>query len=426
MESLIRDGIVYHFEQKRLFTCEQHGFCNGKSCLSNLLETLEDWTQALDEGGGIDAIFLDYRKAFDTVPIKRLLCKLNGYGVRGKVNKWIEEFLSNRRMRVCVRGEKSEWTNVTSGVPQGSVLGPTLFLIFVNDIPEAVQCMIKMFADDTKLYQRIDSDNDGDILQQDIDSEIMDDWSEKWLLKFNVEKCKRMHLGNNNARRQYEMGQGVDRRRLEEISEEKDLGVFLTNDLKRGKQCKESARKAMNVLRQVKSTFKVLEKEAFHIIYKTYIRAHLEYAVPAWSPYYSKDIKVLEDVQRRATKMVVGLRNMDYEKRLKKLNLYSLEERRLRGDLIETFEILSGKTKVYYRKFFTLSRDGIRRGHKYKLEMKRCRTLRRMEFFSQRVIYVWNSLPGEVVNVQSVESFKRRLDKNWARIWATHRQHLLV
>jgi len=126
----------------------------GRSCLTNLLETFESWTHALDEGYRIDVIYLDYRKAFDTVPHHRLIYKLSQLGITGKVLAWIKEFLNDRIMKVNVRGSCSQWALVISGVPQGSVLGPMLFFLFVNDLPAWMKNNIKMFADDTKIWSK--------------------------------------------------------------------------------------------------------------------------------------------------------------------------------------------------------------------------------------------------------------------------------
>ena len=160
MEKMIRDKLVNHMERNNLFTKSQHGFVSGRSCTTQLLEFMEEATQALDRGEDVDVIYLDFAKAFDKVPHKRLLRKLSGYGIKGKVYNWIKEFLSNRKQRVVINGTKSEWRKVTSGIPQGSVLGPILFLIFINDMPEVLNCCIKLFADDAKLYSPIKEEND--------------------------------------------------------------------------------------------------------------------------------------------------------------------------------------------------------------------------------------------------------------------------
>jgi hypothetical protein len=156
-------------------SADQHGFTQNRSCLTNLLETLEEWTEALNDGYGLDAIFLDYQKAFDTVPHQRLLHKLKAYGVGGVLLKWLEDFLTNRKMRVTLNEIKDIWTAVLSGVPQGSVLGPLLFLIYVNEISEIVNSSIKMFADDTKIWRTIKDDEDVKVLQNDLIT--LENWS---------------------------------------------------------------------------------------------------------------------------------------------------------------------------------------------------------------------------------------------------------
>ena len=135
-----------------LFSKAQHRFTKGKSCVTQLLEFLEDITQAIDNGEDVDVVYLDFCKAFDKVPHKRLLTKLHGYGIRGKILNWIKEFLSAREHRVIVNGSQSSWKDVTSGIPQGSVLGPVLFLVFINDLPDVIEVLIKLFADDAKIY----------------------------------------------------------------------------------------------------------------------------------------------------------------------------------------------------------------------------------------------------------------------------------
>ena len=419
MESIIRDAMVRHLLENDLCTTAQHGFTNGRSCLTNLLETFESWTEDVDKGYSVDVIFLDFQKAFDKVPKKRLLQKLSAYGIEGKVLCWIEDFLSDRRMRIMVRGEYSEWVDVISGVPQGSVLGPILFLIYVNDIPEMVNCSIKMFADDTKLFRTVKSIDDCNILQNDLDT--LSQWTNEWLLSFNIDKCKVMHIGKNNPKLEYTMITENENKILIETREEKDLGVWITNDLKPEKQVIAASQRAMTVLRSVKRAFVRFDIETFSIIYTTYIRPHLEYCIQAWAPYYAKDILLLEKVQRRATKLVWGLKDLSYEERLERLKLFSLEERRLRGDLIQTFKLLTGKENVDYEILFNRSTNHLR-GHSFKLSKSQCNKLCRRRFFSQRVIDIWNSLSEFIVSAPSTNTFKKRIDNNWKKIWATYKR----
>jgi len=409
MESIIRDVLVTHTENNSLITKHQHGFMTGRSCLTNLLEAFESWTRILDAGFGIDIIYLDYRKAFDTVPHSRLLAKLQGYGISGPVLKWIEAFLTGRLMRVMVNGNSSSWVEVVSGVPQGSVLGPLLFLLFVNDLPDWVKSSIKMFADDTKLWSTIRSASDGKMLQDDLNS--LKNWSDKWLLKFNPEKCKVMHVGHSIPT-EYTLQEDDKTFKLESVDKEKDLGIYVTNNMKAATQCKAAAQKAMNVLRTIKRHFFRIDEPTFLILYKSYVRPHLEYCVQAWSPHFRKDIACLEQVQKRATKLVSGLKNLRYEDRLQRLKLTTLEKRRLRGDLIEAFKIMTAREKIDKHEFFESSNNAYSlRGHKYKIAVQRSRTVARSAFFSQRVVTSWNKLPDEVVNATSINMFKNRLDQ---------------
>ena len=220
MESIIRDVLVTHMENNNLITAHQHGFMTGRSCLTNLLETLESWSRILDNGFGIDVIYLDYRKAFDTVPHNRLISKLQGCGIDGPLLHWIRAFLADRSMRVMVNDSSSSWANVSSGVPQGSVLGPLLFLIFVNDLPDWVKSSIKMFADDTKLWTKISNTADSEMLQEDLNR--LKCWSDKWLLRFNPEKCKVMHVGHS-VPTEYSLLEKDQPIKLAEVEEEKDF-----------------------------------------------------------------------------------------------------------------------------------------------------------------------------------------------------------
>jgi len=230
LETVVREKIVKHMKDNGLFSNSQHGFREGRSCLTNLLETLEHWTKIIDEGDCIDIAYLDFRKAFDLVSHKHLLHKMSKYGISGQVLEWVRAFLKDRTQRVVIRGSASEACNVTSGVPQGSVLGPVLFLIFINDLPLEVLSPLSLFADDSKIFSRIVTNKknskwagfDGrEALQRDL-MEVQK-WAEKWKMEFNVGKCKMMHIGRKNPKNVYSMG-GTE---LETTSAERDLGVTI-------------------------------------------------------------------------------------------------------------------------------------------------------------------------------------------------------
>ena len=223
MERLIRNVIVEHLESNNILSSQQHGFRQGFSCTTQLLECMEDWTQSIDEGKQVDVIYLDFKAAFDKVPHQRLLKKIWGYGIQGQVYKWIESFLSNRKQRVLVNGQQSDWAPVRSGVPQGSVLGPVLFLMHINDLPEVIQCVTRLFADDTKIYQEITNQMDGQKLQDDIFNACT--WLQKWQLLFNIKKCKSMHLGKQESDKYYIKDYNNKIHEISEVQSEKDLGV---------------------------------------------------------------------------------------------------------------------------------------------------------------------------------------------------------
>ena len=185
-ETFFRDALYQHLTVNNLLSKDQFGFCKGRSCVSQLLVTIKEWMTKLDEGIPVDSIYLDFSKAFDTVPHQRLLLKLKGYGISENVLSWVSDFLSDRSQRVAVNSAKSVSAPVTSGVPQGSVLGPVLFIYYINDLPSVTNGILKIFADDTKSYSPIQSDSDCQNLQNCIND--LTNWSDKWQLKFNSKK----------------------------------------------------------------------------------------------------------------------------------------------------------------------------------------------------------------------------------------------
>ena len=403
-ERIMKREITEHLEKNGLFSHAQHGFRSGRSCLTNLLEFLDYVTKQLDEGENIDIIYLDFSKAFDKVPHKRLIYKLRKHGISGPVLLWIEEWLKNRKQRVILNGTKSTWKDVLSGVPQGSVLGPLLFLIYINDLGVGIKSKISLFADDTKLASCVREIDGNFRVQSDLD--ILIAWAHKWQMDFNLTKCKILQLGNGNREFNYEMeGQWID---VEEY--EKDLGVIIDSSLKFSKQCVEARNRANRVLGFIKRNVSYKSKEVILKLYNSYVRPHLEYCIQAWSPHYRQDISLLEAVQRRATKMIPSLRHLEYKDRLRALNMYSFERRCLRGDMIQLYKMFKGLDKLDIHKFFDLEEAHRTRGHNLKIKKKNCRLDVRKYYFTHRVVEHWNNLPGDVVNSVNLNVFKKKLD----------------
>ena len=403
MEKIIKEEIVKHLENNNLITDSQHGFRSKKSCLTNLLEFSENIAGVLDNGDPIDVIYLDFQKAFDKVPHERLLLKLRAHGVVGKVWEWIKEWLSKRAQRVVVNGVQSDWTEVFSGVPQGSVLGPILFTIFINDLEDDVKSKIFKFADDTKLTGRVGDENQREIIKGDLG--ILSEWAKDWEMPFNIEKCKVMHMGNSNIETKYEMGG----KELEVVMEEKDLGVIVCDKFKVSKQCLKAANKGNQVLGMIARTFGTRKKKLLISLYKSLVRPHLDYCIQAWRPHLKKDIEKMERVQRRATRMMEECRGKDYETRLKLSNLTTLETRAQRADMLEVYKIIHKIEGLNEEDFFVRDLRG-GRGHSLKLFKKRVRLDVAKFSFGNRICTEWNHLPEAVVTAPSINVFKSRLD----------------
>lgn len=401
----MRDFIVAHLESNELISRTQHGFRKGGSCLSNLLQFLDQVTKSIEEDECVDVIYLDFAKAFDKVPHGRLMEKLDKHGIGGRVWDWIKEWLRDRSQRVCANGYCSNWRPVTSGVPQGSVLGPILFLIFINDLECGLRNPVFKFADDSKLLARVNNRHDRDILQHDL--EQMKQWSDTWQLTFNTAKCKVMHIGRTNEEFQYNMGN----QKLESVSDQRDLGIQLTADLKSSKQCQKAYTKASKVLGMIGRTFSYKSRDIMVRLYKSLVRPHLEFCISAWSPYFKKDKELLERIQHRFTRMIPGLRGLPYTDRLQSLGLWSLEERRNRADLLEVFRMYKGWSKISFDSMFTLSHVTVTRGHTAKITKNRCRLDSRRHFFSERVIDRWNRLPQHIIDSTTLNAFKSGLDR---------------
>ena len=294
------------------------------------------------------------------------------------------------------------------------------FIIFINDIDccaEMIDVILK-FADDTKAGHQISADRDRQSLQTCLDNLV--EWADKWQMQFNISKCKVMHIGRGNPMHTYYMS-GIA---LQEVSTEKDIGVLLDSSLKPSKQCAEAARRANAILGEISRAFHFRDRFVYVNLYKKYVRCHMEFSVSAWCPWSVADKEALERVQRRAVAMVSGLTGTTYKERLEEIGLMSLETRRIRFDMIETFKMLNSFSDVDYTNWFNLIPPTARQTRSnigyMNLERSFARTQVRENFFSVRVPPIWNSLPDDIKKSRTIQSFKKQFD-----IWAKLNGHLL-
>ena len=411
MEKFIRRAVLDHLTSHELLSEKQHGFLTGRSILTQLLKYLDDCANIVSQGGVVDAIYLDFWKAFDTVPHRRLLGKLKSYGVNGVIHRWIESFLTGRTQEVQVNGTRSRKGAVTSGIPQGSVLGPILFLVYINDLLDNIDSFSLLFADDTKIYRKILTKEDSEKLQKDIDNLV--EWTKKWKVTFNADKCHVLTLGkfvNITHTHRYV----VSGEELEHVYVEKDLGVTIDENLTFSEHISNKTRSAIGIMAKIRSAFSYLDQETFKKLYISFVRPHLEYAQSMWSPHQAKFVNMLENVQKRATQLVDGLGNLEYSERLRKLKLPSLKYRRLRGDMIEVFKHYN----TYDKKVLSASfqpRIRSSRRHQYQLHERVPQdgtTGIQANSFYYRVSRAWNVLPQSVVSAPSIDAFKNRYDQH--------------
>ena len=361
-------------------------------------------TSTLQHRGQSDVILLDFSKAFDTVPHLRLSAKLSYYGIRGPTLSWIDSFLSGRIQSVSVNGTHSSWENVTSGVPQGSVLGPALFLIYINDILEKIQSKMKLFADDSIVYREILSVDDHYILQRDLD--LLADWSSKWLMHFNIKKCAVLSITRkrNPSLHHYTIfGESLER-----VDEHDYLGVRISHDLRWGSHCQKIIQKASRTLGLLRRTLSPCKQEVKIKAYQAIIRPQLEYAAETWNPHTLDGIKRLEQVQRASARFVFRdyRRTTSVTQLITTLGWDSLHVRHLLSQSTMFYKIHHGLVNIQFPPVIHPSSYFGRHDHQLKYHLPDASVDSYKFSFYPRSVKIWNQLPAVAVSSPSTTAFR--------------------
>lgn len=410
LEHIVHSSIMKHFDQHAILTDSQHGFRRNRSCVTQLVVTVHEIAQQLAKDSQVDVILLDFSKAFDKVPHARLLTKLDHYGVRNKTLNWISAFLSQRQQQVLLEGVMSSPVAVQSGVPQGTVLGPLLFLAFINDLPECIQfSSTKLFADDSLLFKAISSSEDSMQLQKDLSS--LEQWETTWQMSFNPSKCNVIRITPNKKKAILQTSYKLHGQTLETKSSSSYLGVSVTDDLSWGDHIEKTVNKSNRTLGFLRRNFRDCTHTVKEATYKTMVRPIIEYASPVWDPTSQKYTSEIEKVQRRAARYVFNsytdrspgcVTNM-----LTTLQWEPLAERRLNDRLTLLYKINNNIVNINKSQFYTAS-DSRTRGTQRLFQERTSHPVLYNSYFP-RTMRQWNKLNSKTTAAPSLESFQAGL-----------------
>ena len=405
MERIIAQHIYNYLVDCNLLSSAQHGFVKRRSTCTNLLESVNDWTLAVDSKKSVTIAYIDFTRAFDCVSHNKLLVRLHSYGISGNVLIWLKNFFSDRSHQTRVGEYLSVVADLISGVVQGSGIGPIMFLIYIDELAKLLKnhgVVAKLFADDVKVYVNIVSSHDVSKLQTALD--LIVEWAALWQLQLSVSKCSILSVGRVLAKTDYYIGDTV----LPYGSKCRDLGVMITQDLSPAVHINEITAKAHQRANCILRCFVSKDISLLMRAFLVYVRPVVEYCSVIWSPCLKQDIESIEKVQRRFTKRLKGLKSMTYAERLQYLSIPSLELRRLHLDLLFCYKIVFGLVDINFSDFFEFCATNGTRGHAYKLFKSHCNSGVRSQFFAERVVKVWNSLPTST-NFDTLHVFRQSI-----------------
>ncbi len=415
MEKCVFICVYSHLTRNSLITRFQSGFQPGDNTVNQLIDVYDTICQGLDEGKEVRAVFCDIQKAFDRVWHRGLIAKLKGYGIRGQLLNWFEDYLANRSQSVVLDGHKSTSMNVCAGVPQGSILGPLLFIVYINDIVRNIVSSIRLFADDTAIYLVVENPvRAAEVMNSDLQK--IHSWAEKWLVNFSAPKTKSM-IFTRHRNTIHHPPLSFNNVQIDEVDNHKHLGLILSKDGSWSAQVNamySKANRALNILRKMK---RLLDRKTLYRLYCTQVCPLLEYADCVWININKEQADKLESINLEAARIITGAprgtrHNLLYEES----GLELLSERRRKHQLTLYFKIKKGLAPAYLS---VRARVPPYQPHPHRLrnvdndDIMSTNTVSYKHSFFHSSIREWNSLSPSVRDLnQSVQAFKNSLNRN--------------
>ena len=409
LEHVIASSLSTHFTKHNILYELQHGFRERRSCETQLIGLVDDISRSLSTGKQTDLILLDFSKAFDKVNHLKLLQKLQEHGASKQIVSWIQSFLIGRTQSVVVNGKMSDHVPVTSGVPQGSVLGPLLFLLYINDLPDSVTSQVRLFADDTAVYLTIASPTDCQKLQSDLLA--LESWEKHWDMEFNPSKCQVLHI--TRSKKPIQHVYTLHGQNLTPVNDAKYLGVDISYDLTWNTHINRITTNSNRTLGFLKRNIRIKHEKVRSLAYKTLVRPQLEYASSVWSPHTQVNTHKLEMVQRRAIRWV----KHDYSRYTSVTDLQNtlgwstLEKRRLDSKLIMFYKVYHNLVALPLPFYLEVPTRLTRNIHPLGLRQPHVNAdFHKFSFFPHTTV-LWNRLPVHIATLPDLDLFKQAVAK---------------
>ena len=409
-EIIFHKKILEHFHTHDLFSSNQFGFLPQRSSCSQMIKSVHDWYNNFSQGRLTHVLYTDISKAFDSVCHRKLYNVLKSYGISLRLVEWLYNFLKDRQHQVAINDFLSSPCNILSGIPQGSILGPLMFLIYLNDIDSCSNSFrentkISLFADDSKIYG-----NDFSELQSSLND--LGEWLKDRHLKLAPEKCFSLHIGKHNTSHQSFF---FNETCISSSQAIKDLGIYVTHNLKWTTHINYIYKRAKSTSYHILKFTKTKNIWTLLKLYTTYVRPKIEHNTPIWSPSLTQDVKKLENIQKHFTRSIFNRCNIpfnSYSNRLYQLNIHSLQYRRIYFDLITIFKIIHGISGLEFDDFFVRrSQPYMLRGNEFKIDtINKYKSSTWQNSFFVRAVKLWNALPNDISSSPSLNIFKSKLN----------------